>query len=131
MAYEKEKEYLSKLPPGNPLSSLSEQELENAFDIARSTLSAYHTRHLKPNIIVIQALHASDFREYDDMRKQGITSFSTSRGSVSFDSSKPYSAIAPGVLELLGEPPANIGSVYYGEMPFRTGNLYKSKRGLY
>ena len=122
MAYEKEREYLSKLPPGNPLSSLSDQDLENAFYIARSNLSAWHSRHLTPEIIVTQALHNAEIREYDEMRKQGITSFSTSRGSVTFDPNKSYSAISPLVLERLGEPPSRIGSVYYGSMPFRSGN---------
>lgn len=122
MAYEKEKEHLSKLPPGNPLSSLSDQDLDNAFYIAKSNLSAYHPRHLTPEIIVTQALHNSEIREYDEMRKQGITSFSTSRGSVTFDPNKSYSVISPLVSEMLGEPPSRIGSVYYGRMAFRTGN---------
>ena len=113
MAYEKEKEYLSKLPPGNPLYALY---------IAKSNLSAWHPRHISPEIIVTQALHNAEIREYDEMRKQGITSFSTSRGSVTFDPNKSYSAISPLVLERLGEPPSRIGSVYYGKMPFRSGN---------
>ena len=118
MAYEKEKEYFSKLPE-NSLSSLSNEELENAFYMAGESLSAYHKRHLTPGLIVKQAIHNGEIREYENMRKQGISSFSTSRGSVTFDSNTPYSPIAPEVLNILGEPPASIGSLYYGREPFR------------
>lgn len=118
MSYELEKEYISKLPD-NPLSSLEGEDLEKALYQAREDLSIYHKRHIKPRIVVIQALYnlESSSGEYEALRRQGVTSFSTKRGSVSFGSGSnnqtvQYTAISPQVKEIIGDPPSPAGRLY-------------------
>lgn len=114
MAYEKEREYLSKLPD-SPLSSLDEKQLDQALFKAREDLAIYHRRHITPKIVTLQAIYnaESSLSEYEQLRRQGIAAFSTKRGSVSFQaSSSGYSAISPEVVEIIGVPPAEVGRLY-------------------
>lgn len=109
MAYELEKEYLSQLPP-NPLSSLDDADLEKAFFKAREDLSIYHPRHITPRIVVLQAIYNAESAagEYETLKRQGIASYSTKRGSISFTSGS-YSSISPQVREIIGDPPTPAG----------------------
>jgi len=119
MSYELEKEYLSRLPD-NPLSLLEDEDLDKALYLAREDLSIYHKRHIKPRIVVMQAIYniESSAGEYEALRRQGVSSFSTKRGSVSFGSSGAsdkvvsYSAISPQVKEIIGDPPSPAGRLY-------------------
>lgn len=114
MAYELEKEYLSNLP-ANPLSSLDDTAQAQAFFKAREDLSVYHRRHITPRVIVLQAMYNAegDLAQYEAMRRQGIQSMSTKRGSITFASgSGSYSGISPQVIELIGVPPAPAGRLY-------------------
>lgn len=112
MAYELEKEYLSNLPP-NPLSSMADEDLEKALFKAKDDLSIYHKRHIKPRIVVLQAIYntESSMSEYEALRRQGISSLSTKRGSISFSAGvgEGYSGISPQVMEIIGAPPSYAG----------------------
>lgn len=109
MAYELEKDYISKLP-ANPLSSLLSADLDKILFQAGEDLSIYHQRHITARIKVLQAIYTleSSSSEYDTLKRQGITSYSTKRGSIAFGSGGEYSIISPQVREIIGDPPANL-----------------------
>lgn len=114
MAYELEKDYLSKLP-ANPLSSLVDEDLDKAIFKAGEDLSIYHKRHISPRIVILQAIYntESSLSEYEALRRQGIQSLSTKRGSLTFiPGTDGYSGISPQVIEIIGAPPANVGRFY-------------------
>lgn len=114
MAYEDEKAYLSLMPGSNSLSGLDDSELDPLLFSATETLKDfYHERHVTPRIVVIQAMYDKDNEssQYAGLREQGITSYSTKRGSVSFSETANGGnvLIAPKVYKILGAPPANVG----------------------
>lgn len=116
MAYEDVKTYLAKMPT-NPLSSFSDDtELDKMLFQAAEDLSVYHIRHVTPRILALQALYTyeSNMSEYGALRRQGIASLSTKRGSISFSGSTTgaTSNISPQVIEIIGDPPATIGRIY-------------------
>jgi hypothetical protein len=110
MAYELEKDYISKLP-ANPLSSLSSTDLDKALFKATEDLSIYHKRHITARIVVLQSIYNQESAsgEYETLRKQGIASYSTKRGSIAFGGSGEYTVISPQVKEIIGDPPAMLG----------------------
>lgn len=112
MAYEDVKEYIAKLPT-NPLTALEEGALDKAIFKATEDLSLYHSRHITARVITLQTLYnvESSSGEYEALKRQGIQSYSTKRGSISFNagSSGSYSFISPQVIEIIGDPPASIG----------------------
>jgi hypothetical protein len=112
VAYELEKEYLLKLP-NNPLSSITGDPLDQLFFKAQEDLSPYHPRHITPRIVVLQAIYRAEADPYyEKLKKQGITSYSTKRGSISFGSTGTSSSISSEVIEILGEPAARGGRFY-------------------
>lgn len=113
MAYEHEREYLLKLP-SNPLSSLGDEDLDKAFFKASEDLSMYHRRHITPRVVTLQAIYnvESGMGEYESLRRQGVKSFSTKRGSISFEDGAGIGdnyGISPAVIQIIGPPPANFG----------------------
>lgn len=110
MAYESEKAYLGMIPV-NPISSLPSADLDKLFFQAEESLSIYHSRHITARIKVLQAIYnyESSSNQYESLKRQGIQSYSTKRGSIAFGSGGDYSSISPQVKEIIGEPPADIG----------------------
>lgn len=110
MAYELEKDYLTKLPI-NPLSSVAGADLDKLLFSASEDLSGYHPRHITPRIVVLQAMYKyeASMSEYETLRRQGVQSFSTKRGSITFGSSGSSSSISPEITDILGAPPARGG----------------------
>lgn len=114
MAYEDIKEYISKIPT-NPLTSLVDIDLDKVIYQATEELNSfYHKRHITSRAIVLQAIYNYEAAgaEYEMLRRQGISSLSTKRGSVTFDTSDSggsRASLAPQVVDLLGSPPAFVG----------------------
>lgn len=114
MAYEEEKDYLSKMPGSNSLTAISDpEEMDKVLFSAKETLSGlYHPRHITSRVIILQAMYEQGGAQYAALRDQGITNYSTKRGSVSFkdgEGGDESRIIAPKVYAILGAPPANIG----------------------
>lgn len=111
--FEDIKDHLSKMPP-NALSALPPEELEKYIFQARENLSAYHLREVTPRIVILQGIYeAEGAAQYASLKRQGISSFSTKRGSISFEggasAAQTSGVIAPQVIGAIGEPPSKVG----------------------
>ncbi|MGR5939739.1 hypothetical protein ACT7CW_06555 [Bacillus pacificus] len=112
--FEDIKEYLNKMPP-NALSALPPEELEKRIFQARESLSAYHPREIAPRIVILQGIYEIEgaAQQYASLKRQGISSFSTKRGSISFEggasTAQASGVIAPQVIGAIGEPPSRVG----------------------